>query len=187
MAIAQRNKNAGGEYEAEKAIEGVLYSELRAQEELRTHKEKQAHEAERAAAVEESRVTRMRELAKGISADMDLFDRKGNLLAGPDREKAIAKTRGDIQEIQNLMMTNKNWKPTEWLNFEGLKRKMSEAMEGATTKAELRDLTVSPDSLARLNQRISSGLGDIEVRLKPFGTPKDNLQGGTTDKRLKPG
>ncbi len=123
-------------------------SELRAQEELRTHKEKQAHEAERAAAEEESRVTRMRELAKGISKDMDLFDRKGNLLAGPDREKAIAKTRGDIQEFQNLMMTNKNWKPRNGSILKDLKRKMSEAMEGAVTKAEVRDFSVAPDSLA---------------------------------------
>jgi hypothetical protein len=166
MAIAQREKSAGAEYEAERTIESVLESELRAQEELRTHKAVQAAEAERAAAQEEHRVTRMRELAKGISKDMDMFDRKGNLLAGPDRETAIAKTRADIQEFQNLMMTNKNWKPSEWLNFEDLKRKMSEAMEGAVTKVEVRDFSVAADSLVALNQRITAGLGAIEVRLK---------------------
>ena len=108
----------------------------------------------------------MRELAKGISKDMDMFDRKGNLFAGPDRETAIAKTRADIQEFQNLMMTNKNWKPSEWLNFEDLKRKMSEAMEGAVTKVEVRDFSVAADSLVALNQRITAGLGAIQVRPK---------------------
>ena len=137
---------------------------LTANEQLRASKQVQAKQAAQAAADEEQRVTRMRELAKAISKDMDLFDKKNQPLAGEDREKAIAKTKADLQEFQNLMMAGKKWEVSDWLNFDGMKRKMRETMEGAVTKAEVRDLFVADQSLAELNERITTGLGKNQSR-----------------------
>ena len=64
-------------------------------------------------------------------------------MAGEDREKAIAKTKADLQEFQNLMFAGKKWEVSDWLNFDAMKRKMRETMEGAVTKAEIRDLFVA--------------------------------------------
>ena len=105
----------------------------------------------------------MRELAKDVAKQMDLFDKKGQPLAGEDREKAIAKTKQDLQEFQSLMFAGKKWEVSDWLNFDAMKRKMRETMEGAVTKAEIRDLFVAPGKLAELNQRITTGLGKIKL------------------------
>ena len=105
----------------------------------------------------------MRELAKDVAKQMDLFDKKGQPLAGEDREKALAKTKQDLQEFQNLMFAGKKWEVSDWLNFDAMKRKMRETMEGAVTKAEIRDLFVAPGKLAELNQRITTGLGKIKL------------------------
>jgi TP901 family phage tail tape measure protein len=163
MALAQRRKDALGEEEAERAIEWVLRSQLEAQKQLQAHRQSQAQAAARAAAEEEQRVTRMRELAKDVAKQMDLFDKKGQPLAGEDREKAIAKTKQDLQEFQSLMFAGKKWEVSDWLNFDAMKRKMRETMEGAVTKAEIRDLFVAPGKLAELNQRITTGLGKIKL------------------------
>ena len=163
MSIAQRRKDAMGEEDAERAIEWVLRSQLDAQKILQANRQSQAQAAAKAAADEEQRVTRMRELAKDVAKQMDLFDKKGQPLAGEDREKALAKTKQDLQEFQNLMFAGKKWEVSDWLNFDAMKRKMRETMEGAVTKAEIRDLFVAPGKLAELNQRITTGLGKIKL------------------------
>ena len=61
------------------------------------------------------------------------------------------------------MMAGKKWEVSDWLNFDAMKRKMRETMEGAVTKAEVRDLFVAARSLAELNQRITTGLGKINL------------------------
>ena len=165
MSIAQRHKDTLGQKDAEEAIEGVLQSELRGNEQLRAHKQKQAQQAAEAAADEEHRVTRMRELAKEVAKDMDLFDKKNQPLSGGDREQAIAKTKAALQEFQSLMMAGKKWEVSDWLNFDSMKRKMRDTMEGAVTKAEVRDLFVADQSLAKLNERITTGMGRIKLDL----------------------
>ena len=130
---------------------------------MRAHKQQQAQQAAQAAADEERRVTRMRELAKEIAKDMDLFDKKDQPLAGGDREQAITKTKAAFQEFQSLMMAGKKWEVSDWLNFDAMKRKMRDTMEGAVTKAEIRDLFVADQSLAKLNQRITTGMGKIKL------------------------
>jgi hypothetical protein len=184
MSIAQRRKDTLGQQQAEGAIEGVLRSELAANEALRASKQTQAKLAEQAAADEERRVTRMRELAKGISKDMDLFDKKKQPLGGEDREKAVAKTKADLQEFQSLMMASKKWEVSEWLNFDSMKRKMHETMEGAVTKAEVRDLFVADQSLSRLNQRITTGLGKINLDVY-VGGDHSKLAGKPIEEQFK--
>ena len=132
---------------------------------MRPLKQKQAQQAAEAAADEEQRVTRMRELAKEVAKEMDLFDKKGQPLSGGDREQAIAKTKADLQEFQNLMFAGKKWEVSDWLNFDSMKRKMRDTMEGAVTKAEVRDLFVADQSLAKLNERITTGMGQIKLDL----------------------
>ena len=182
MALAQRSQSAYREEEAEKAIEGVLYDELHAQEELRGVKEKQAKVAADAAADEERRVTRMRELAKEVAKQMGLFDKKGELLPTADREKAIAQVKKDLEEFQGLMFASKKWEVSDWLNFDAMKRRMRETMEGAATKAEVRELFVADQTLSQLNRRISTGLGSIS--LEGFVTDKSILAGKSYQEQL---
>jgi TP901 family phage tail tape measure protein len=184
MQIAQRRHDTLGQQDAEAAIERVLESELAANEGLRASKQKQAKAAADAAADEERTVTRMRELAKEISKDMDLFDKKNQPLAGPDREQAIAKTKAAIQEFQGLMFASKKWEMSDWLNFDAMKRKMRETMEGAVTKAEVRDLLVAPESLAKLNERITTGLGRINLDVF-VGGDHAKLIGKTIEEQFK--
>jgi hypothetical protein len=184
MSIAQRRKDTLGQQDAEAAIEGVLRSELTANEQLRASKQVQAKQAAQAAADEEQRVTRMRELAKAISKDMDLFDKKNHPLAGEDREKAVTKTKAGLQEFQNLMMASKKWEVSDWLNFDGMKRKMRETMEGTVTKAEVRDLFIADQSLSKLNQRITTGLGRINLDVF-VGGDKSKLAGKTMEEQFK--
>jgi hypothetical protein len=61
------------------------------------------------------------------------------------------------------MFAGKKWEVSDWLNFDAMKRKMRETMEGAVTKAEIHDLFVAPGKLAELNQRITTGLGKIKL------------------------
>ena len=163
MQAAKRTNDTLAQEDAERAIEAVMQSELTAQERLRASKQQQARQAAQAAADEEQRVTRMRELVKGVAKEMDLFDKKGQPLAGADREKAIAKTKADLQEFQNLMFAGKKWEVSDWLNFDSMKRKMRETMEGTVTKTEIHDLFVADQSLAQLNQRITTGMGKIKL------------------------
>ena len=69
------------------------------------------------------------------------------------------------------MMAGKKWEVSDWLNFDSMKRKMRDTMEGAVTKAEVRDLFVADRTLAKLNQRITTGMGRIKLDLF-VGDPK---------------
>ena len=182
MQIAQSTKNRVLQEDAERAIEGVLQSELRGNEQLRASKEKQAQQAAQAAADEERRVTRMRELAKDITKDMDLFDKKGQPLSDKDREQAIAKTKADLQAFQTQMFAGKKWEAADWLNFDSMKRKMQATMEGAVTKTEVRDLLVADQTLAALNRRITTGLG--KINLDVFVGDSSKLAGKTMEEQF---
>ena len=182
--LAARRKDTLGQEDAERQIEAVLQSEIRANETLKQHKATQAQAAERAAAQEEQRVTRMRELAKDVMKEMDLFDKKGQPLVGKDRETAVAKTKADLQEFQGLLFAGKKFDPSVWLNFDTLKRRMQDTMTGAVTKAEVRDLFVADQSLKKLNERITTGIGRINLDVF-VGGDKSKLAGKTMEEQFK--
>ena len=77
MQAAKRTNDTLAQEDAERAIEAVMQSELTAQKRLPATSNSRPTAAQ-AAADEEQRVTRMRELAKGVAKEMDLFDKKGH-------------------------------------------------------------------------------------------------------------
>ena len=140
-----------------------------------------ATRASQLAAVEEARVTKMRELSKNITKDMDLFDRKGHELPEDQRTAAQARVKENLAQFQKEFFGSQKWSAADWFQFDTLKRKMQETMAGSVTNTEVRKLWAAPDALAKLNQQITQGLGTVRVQLKPFLPPGTDMKGKSWD------
>ncbi len=183
MAIAQRSKSAGAQYEAEEAIEGVLRSQIDAEKEFQEQRARTAKEAAAAAAEEEAKVTHMRDLMKDILKEGNPFDAKGKPLSDSQRQENLAKVQRDMEEFQQLAFSGGKWKVSDLLNFAGLKQKMETSFRESATPLQIQELRVAPEKLKALNEQLTHGIGvlDVLVKLVP---DKTKLQGLTADEAL---
>lgn len=167
-SLAGRLRDTLALTDSERVYHAVLRQEIASQDVLQRNRKAQAAEAAAAAAAEEQRVTRMRELTKAISADMSLFNKKGEPLSRDQREQAVAKLNADIRAFDATMSASRNWNIGQWINFESLKQQMRTTAEGAVTQMEVQELRAAPEALLRLHDRITNDLGPILVEIEPI-------------------
>ena len=171
-AAVQSSANWKQRQDAEAEYENILKSEIALHRELQTAEDQRAKSAAARAAEQEKHVTGMREAMKAYIADMELFDKKGNDLPEAKRQEQMAKAQRDLSHFFDEMSASGKAMPSDLLGFASLQRQLREAMSGAATKVEIKELALSPQALAKLNESITAGIGKIDFSKFTFVDPE---------------
>jgi TP901 family phage tail tape measure protein len=166
-SIAQSAKDSWAKEGAERVILSVIQQQIEAERTFTANKREQASEALKAAAAEQQRIDRMKVLLKGIMEDLTLFDKKGPIDSAKQAQKADdLKTK--MSELRGLWTAGKQIDVGEMLKFDQLQRRVQGAVEGGISVVEVQKLFAAPAAIDALRHQIQSGLGAVEIAMKPF-------------------
>ena len=150
---------------------------------MQKHAKERADAAARAAAVEESKAQRMRELIKDILKEGNPFDAKGQPLPEPRRQENLTKMQQDMDEFQKLAFSKGKWQVGDLLNFAGFRQKMETAFKESTTSVQIENVRVAADKMKALNEQLTHGIGVIDVLVK-LVPDKSKLKGLTAEQAI---
>jgi TP901 family phage tail tape measure protein len=176
-SAAQSSQDSYAKLATEETIERVLSSQISAEQRFQETQKQVRSEAERQAAIEEKRVSDMKQAAKEALDNMNLFDKQGKPLSEDERTKRVAKAQEALAEFQKLAMSSGKFDISQMLDIAKLQDKLQVLMGSAVTPAEISEFKAVPEALAKLSQDITQGVGlvEIAVKLVPDGVklPKD--------------
>ena len=181
--MASRSRDILERQNAEIAVFAVMKSELDAERQLQEMERDRADAAAKAAAAEEAKTQRMRNLLKDILKEGNPFDTKGEPLPDAKRQDNLQKMQKDMGEFQKLAFSSDKWQMSDLLNFAGFKQKMETAFKESTTDLQIQNVRLAADKMKTLNQQLTHGIGivDVLVNLVP---DKSKLKGLTADQAL---
>jgi len=166
-SIAASTKDTYLHEQAERMVLAVLQQQIGAEKTYAGNKREQASEALRAAATEQQRIDRMKVLMKGILEDLTLFDKKGPIDASKQAQKADD-LKKKMSELKELWGAGKQIDVGEMLKFDQLQRRVQGAVEGGISNVEVQKLFAAPETIDTLRKQIQTGIGAVEISLKPF-------------------
>ena len=149
----------------EKLVQSALEKQLSIENQLEAIAAKRAAWASKKASDEELLVKTMRESAKQITADMDLFNKKGEAMKPEDRAATVARVQSNMALFQTALFASQKFDASQFMSFQGLKDKLITTMNGAVTATEVKNLWTAPATLAKLNEQITMNLGPIRLKL----------------------
>ena len=82
-----------------------------------------------------------------------------------DRSAAQARVQANLQSFQAEFFNSQMWDTLAWLNFDSLKRKMSDAISGGVTKTEAKGLWARR-RFVQVDAQTTNGLDPIAVKLR---------------------
>src|SRR5208282_2605034 len=179
MSAAEKAHSTTAEASAERTILGIVQQRMAAEKQFQHLKAQTAAAAADAKAKEQKDANDMRTQMKTIMGELSLFDKKsGEPMKKEDREKHIAKIKDDMDKFQEKAFSTRNWDIPGAINFTEFRRKMMDNLNGAVTEVQIKDLKATPESLHKLNQMITEGIGIIEL-YKQFTGNKVDFTGMT--------
>jgi TP901 family phage tail tape measure protein len=179
MSAAEKAHSTTAEASAERTILDIVHQRMAAEKQFQQLKAQQAAAASEAKAKEQKDANDMRTQMKDIMGELSLFDKKtGEPMKPEDREKHIAKVKEQMDAFQAKAFSTGNWDISAAINFTEFRRKMMDNLNGAVTEVQIKDLKATPESLKKLNQMITEGVGIIEL-YKQFTGNKVDFTGMT--------
>jgi TP901 family phage tail tape measure protein len=163
-ALAKETQNTWLQYQAERSILSNLEQQINAEKKLETLQAERAQKLADEAAKEQGRLDQMKALMKAILTDLQAFDKHG---AKSPRELAEQQARltQNIGKFRELWLGGKKVEVADLLAFDQLQRRVTMALEGGVSQAEVRQLYSAPETFAKFRADIERGIGPVRVMI----------------------
>ena len=150
--------------QAHRSIRTNLEARINAEKKLEELQAARAQSLADEAAKEQGRLDRMKMLMKDILADLQAFDKQG---AKSPKELAEQQDRlsANIAKFREEWMGGKKVEVADLLAFDQLQRRVTLALEGGVSQAEVKELWSAPETFATFRADIEKGIGPIRVML----------------------
>ena len=164
-ALAGQTKNTWLQYQAERSVLDNMDAQIKAEKQLETLQATRAQKLANEAAKEQKRLDEMKTLMKAILKDLDAFDKQG------------AKTPKELAEQQKRLNENVAAFREEWLGgkkadvadllaFDQLQRRVTMAIEGGVSEAEVKELYSTPETFSKFRAEIEKGVGPVQLMIQ---------------------
>lgn len=162
LSIANQADNANLRLAAERRIEFVLQQQIKAEQQLQLLADRQRQQAEASAAATQERVKNLNAAAKQFLAASKLFDESGDPLSVEELRQNRRAANEALQDFFDLTIAGgQQIQASDLIAFDDFNSKLTSSV----TQAEIRQLTVAPQTLDNLRSQIEGSVADIEVLL----------------------
>jgi len=161
-ALAKTTDNTWLKYQAERSILSNMEGQIKAEKQLETLQAERAQKLADTAAKEQQRLDTMKGLMKAILADLQAFDKHGAKSPG-ELAAQQARLTENIGKFKDQWMGGQKVDVADLLAFDQLQRRVTLAMEGGVSKAEVAQLYAAPETFAKFRDEIEKGIGPIQV------------------------
>lgn len=159
ISSAATSRNVSAQVSAERVLEEVIKRRIESEKQYQQTREEAAKKLADATAKEEARVTKLKSLAKDILADLNLFDKKGNLLP---KEKIDANLKDAKQKLGQLKDTafgpGAKFELGDLFSIDQLEQRVSQSV----TNLEIKGLFASVETLTGVRDQIQGALDDTD-------------------------
>jgi hypothetical protein len=164
-ALAKETGEIWLQDQAERSIRSNLEQRIAAEKKLEELQAARAQRLAAEAAKEQERLDQMKALMKAILSDLQAFDRHG---AKSPKELAEQQSRltENISKFRDLWLGGKKVEVADLLAFDQLQRRVTTALEGGVSEAEVKQLYSAPETFARFRQDIERGIGPVRVMIE---------------------
>ena len=161
-ALAKQTDNTWLQFQAERSVLSNLQQQVNAEKQLENLQASRAQKLADQAATEQQRLDTMKSLMKAILTDLQAFDKHG---AKSPSELAAQQARlsENLGKFQNEWMGGQKVDVADLLAFDQLQRRVTLALEGGVSKAEVSKLFAAPETFASFRADIEKGIGPIQV------------------------
>jgi len=151
-------------YQAERSIRSNLENRIAAEKKLEELQAARAQKLADEAAKEQQRLDNMKSLMKAILADLQAFDKHG---AKSPQELAAQQSRltENVGKFREEFMGGKKVDVADLLAFDQLQRRVTLALEGGVSQAEVAKLFAAPETFAKFRDDIEKGVGPVRVMI----------------------
>jgi TP901 family phage tail tape measure protein len=150
--------------QAHRSIRTNLEARINAEKKLEEMQAARAQSLADEAAKEQKRLDEMKALMKDILADLQAFDKHG---AKSPQALAEQQARLDenIAQFKDLWLGGKKVEVADLLAFDQLQRRVTLALEGGVSQAEVKQLYSAPETFAKFREDIERGVGPVRVMI----------------------
>ena len=174
VSSAATTKNVAAQVSAERVLEEVLKQRLSAERQFQETRDKAAKKLEEATAKEQARVTKLKDLAKDVLANLNLFTKSGDLLPKEKIDANLKVARAKLDEF-----TQTAFGPGAKFDLDDLFSidKLEQRLNAAFTGKEIDALFASPTALESLRNQIQGALdkSDFVISIAPDPSKLEGL------------
>ena len=163
-AIAKEVGDTWLQEQAHRSIRANLEARINAEKKLEEMQAARAHALADEAAKEQKRLDEMKALTKAILSDLDAFDKRG-AKSPKELGEQQARLNENIAKFKELWLGGKQVDVADLLAFDQLQRRVTLALEGGVSKAEVKQLFSAPETFARFREDIERGIGPVRVMI----------------------
>ena len=155
-ALAKQVGDTWLQEQAQRSIRTNLEQRIAAEKQLEELQAARAQGLADEAAKEQQRLDQMKALMKAILADLQAFDKQG---AKSPKELAEQQARltENIDKFREQWMGGKKVDVADLLAFDQLQRRVTTALEGGVSQAEVKQLYSAPETFAKFREDIEHG------------------------------
>ncbi len=164
-ALAGQTQNTWLQYQAERSVLYNLDAQIKAEKQLETLQATRAQKLADEAAKEQKRLDEMKTLMKAILTDLEAFDKQG---AKSPKELAEQQKRlnENIGKFREEWLGGKKADVADLLAFDQLQRRVTMAIEGGVSEAEVKELYAAPETFAKFRADIEKGVGPVRLMIE---------------------
>jgi TP901 family phage tail tape measure protein len=163
-ALAKTTSNTWLQYQAQRSVLDNMEAQVKAEKQLEALQAARAQKLADEAAKEQQRLDQMKALMKAILTDLQAFDKQGakSPQALADQQARLAENIGKFRE---LWMGGQKVEVADLLAFDQLQRRVTMALQGGVSQAEVQGLYSAPETFARFRDDIEKGIGPVRVMI----------------------
>ena len=178
-ALAKETGETWLQDQAHRSIRTNLEQRIAAEKKLETLQAARAQKLAEEAAKEQGRLDRMKSLMKAILSDLDAFDKKGEAKSPQELAEQQKRLTANMKEFREQWLGGKKVDVAELLAFDQLQRRVTMALEGGVSKAEVEQLYAAPDTFAKFRADIEKGVGPVRLMIQWANLSSPRLQEAT--------
>ena len=165
-ALAKETGETWLQEQAHRSIRANLEQRIAAEKKLESLQAERAHKLAEEAAKEQGRLDRMKALMKAILSDLDAFDKKGEARSPQQLAEQQRRLTENMGKFREEWLGGKKVDVAELLAFDQLQRRVTMALEGGVSKAEVEQLYAAPETFAKFRADIEKGVGPVRLMIE---------------------
>ena len=164
-ALAKETGQTWLQEQAHRSIRTNLEQRIAAEKQLEELQAARVQSLADEAAKEQQRLDQMKSLMKAILADLQAFDKQG--AKSPQAlEDQQARLTENIDKFRQLWLGGEKVNVADLLAFDQLQRRVTTALQGGISEAEVKQLYSAPETFARFREDIERGIGPVRLMVE---------------------
>jgi TP901 family phage tail tape measure protein len=182
LSSADASKNITAQVNAERTLEGILAKRIQAEEQFRKGRAEDVKKLNEQAALEEARVTQMKQLAKTFLDNSKLFDRNSGDPLSKDRiDEQVATAKKALADFKKLAFEGSaKFDLSDLFAFDKLETRLTQSF----TQGEVQQLFASDSALDALRNQIQGSLSSSDFIVSLASDPS-KLEGKSAGEQIR--